>query len=413
MGYTFAEKLGKNYGPFIAQTALSLVPIFDFQMCEVVRDLAFDSWGQLCSCARQGNESAMLMQLVQQLSQRLMPKLEAPNEPLDAQVTRIEGMMTCLEKAGPGILSVEQVRHLCQLIARLLGESFVRKEQEVLRKSKPVAAEDDDESTADEDIEEKMRNALCTLLRMGVIQHNPDAFVAEGLGIYLPLVQRLIQPSVNADDRRLAIILAQSFLEYLGEKVVAQWDTFMPQILQGICDKEAEFRGASCYAVSLAAKQQAFGPFVVETAGRLKDLIEQTRSLSKKKSDMVAQTAADNAVSALMEMLMNHASMLGEATNPLWSVWLSALPCQGDDDEGIRNHKVLLQALQQQKTEVLGNGGANLPRVLAILVDVYKTDMADEDLSQSIGETGIAQYASTLKGKQQKKLQRIMREASQ
>merc|ERR1712032_1466482 len=389
--YTFAEKLGKNYGPFIPQTALSLVPIFDFQMCEVVRDLAFESWGQLCHCARQGNDTAMLMQLVQQLMQRLMPKLEAPDEPLDAQVTRLEGMMTCLEKAGPGILSMEQVRHLCQLIAKLLGDSFTRKEEEVLRKGKPVATDEDDESTDDENIEEKMRNALCTLLRMGVIQHNPDAFVAEGLGIYLPLVQRLIQPSVNADDRRLAIILAQSFLEHLGEKVVAQWDTFLPQILQGICDKEAEFRGASCYAVSLAARQQAFGPFVVDTA-----------------------------VSALMELLTNHSTLLGEATNPLWSVWLSALPCQGDDDEGVRNHKVLLQAFQQQKAEVLGNSGANLPRVLAILVDVYKTDMADEDLSQgigktllSIGEPGLAQYAATLKGKQQKKLQRIMREASQ
>merc|ERR1719237_1674730 len=181
--------------------------------------------------------------------------------------------MTCLEKAGPGILSTDQIRHLCQLTARLLGESFVRKEQAEVKKGKSAAAaDDDDESTVDEDIEEKIRNALCTLLRMGVIQHNPDAFVAEGLGIYLPLVQRLIQPSVNSDDRRLAIILAQSFLEYLGDKVVAQWETFLPQILQGVCDKEAEFRGASCYAVSLAAKQQAFGPFVVETAARLKDL---------------------------------------------------------------------------------------------------------------------------------------------
>merc|ERR1712032_1044134 len=347
--YTFAEKLGKNYGPFIPQTALAIVPIFGFQMSESVRDWAFESWGQLCNCARQANESAMLMQLVQQLTQCLVPKLEAPNEPLDAQVTRIEGMMTCLEKAGPGILSMEQIRHLCQLIAKLLGESFVRKEQDEVRKGKSAAAADDDESTVDENIEEKIRNALCTLLRMGVIQHNPDAFVAEGLLIYLPLVQRLIQPSVNADDRRLAIILAQSFLEHLGEKVVAQWNTFLPQILQGICDKEAEFRGASCYAVSLAARQQAFGPFVVETAARLKDLIEQTRSLSKKKSDVVAQTAADNAVSALMELLMNHAGVLGEAATPLWSVWLSALPCQGDDDEGVRNHKVLLQALQQQK----------------------------------------------------------------
>eukprot|EP00971_Amphidinium_carterae_P300389 5968138-Amphidinium_carterae.3 len=76
------QELGKLYAPFVAQTAQvatptitpgtcnrmdhwsldnkdrgyeALLPVFDFSI-EEIRDLAFETWGELCRAAREGGE---------------------------------------------------------------------------------------------------------------------------------------------------------------------------------------------------------------------------------------------------------------------------------------------------------------------------------------------------------------------
>merc|ERR1712060_1048588 len=135
---------------------------------------------------------------------------------------------------------------------------------------------------------------------------------------------------------------------------------------------------------------------------------------------MGAQACADNALSALIEILRCHQQAVGQAEAQLWNVWLQGLPCQEDNDEGKKNHKILLELIQAQKREIIGDGGANLPQVLSILVDVYKTDIVDESTSKGIGQLvlqvggeRLEQAASNFKDQRKKKLQRILREAQQ
>jgi len=135
-----------------------------------------------------------------------------------------------------------------------------------------------------------------------------------------------------------------------------------------------------------------------------------------------AQAAADNALSALAEILLNHAAALGASGTPteqqLWAIWTAGLPCQEDEAEGVRNHATLLRLLQQERPDVVGEGGANVARLLGILVDRYQTDMVDEETSKGIGQLllrlGTARletYAAHYTAKQRKRLQRIVEEA--
>lgn len=85
-----------------------------------------------------------------------------------------------------------------------------------------------------------------------------------------------------------------------------------------------------------------------------------------------------------------------------------------------KNHKILLELIQVQKREVVGDGGANFPQVLSILVDVYKTEMVEESTSKGIGQLvlnvgaeRLEQAASNFKDQRKRKLQRILREAQQ
>jgi len=66
--------------------------------------------------------------------------------------------------------------------------------------------------------------------------------------------------------------------------------------------------------------------------------------------------------------------------------------------------------------EVLGEGAANLPAVMKILIEVFQTDMVDDETSTAIsqlvkalGQEKLAAMAGALSAKEQKKLERIFK----
>jgi len=147
--------------------------------------------------------------------------------------------------------------------------------------------------------------------------------------------------------------------------------------------------------------------------------VTQSRSRAKKKSEKPAQAAADNALSGLIAILQAHKDAMGNAQEELWNVWLQGLPCQEDEEEGVKNHKLLLKFVMEERIEVLKQAASNFPKVLALLVDQYKTNMVDDETNAGIrqlvlnlGQAKLEQFATGLSDKQKKKLLRVHREAT-
>jgi HEAT repeat protein len=415
--HTFVDQLGKLYAPFVMQTAQALQPVFDFSMREDIRAKAFDTWCLLCEVMCQNGEVQVLGQLVQEFLTRVLPKLAAGSEVLDvaAQKTCAQGVKNCLSKAGPGILNAEQVKQICGMALKALEESVQRREAEKINKH----ANKDNEPEDDEDEDEEMDlRVACIWLVGALMQHHPDIFAQEALQPCLALVQTFLPPSVDEMDRLLALLLVGNMLNRLGPRVTSQWPQFLPQILKDITNHSDDMRQPACWCISCAAKDPAFAEFALETSLRLAELVSQTRKLAKKKSFKPAQACADNALSALIEILLNHPGVAGSQEARVWSVWVTSMPCQVDEAEGVKNHKKLLELVCAERPEVLGEGGANFPQIVATFVEVYNSEMADEDTSKGIGQLflklgqpRLEQLSAQLKDKQQKKVLRIHREA--
>jgi len=422
--HTFVEELGRAYAPFVAQTAQALLPVFEFSMAEEIRDLSFETWGQLCGCARQDGKVQVVSELVLEFLKRVLPKFESDEVDVLALKTRADGVTTCLKKAGPGILSAEQVQHLCKMSLKLVGESLQRRAEGAKDRKAQRAAEmaagdavEEDDDDEDEGEEQSLRVGLCEVVGP-IMQHHPDHFATQGLADYLALVQKLVEAGAGIDDRKLALFVICDFLEHLGPRVTAHWGQFMPLLLEDIVNKDAELRQPACYGLSIAAKDPAFAALAAQAAETLARVVTDARGRSKKKSERMAQACADNALSALVEILLNHGQVVAASQAQLWSVWLAGLPCQEDEQEGAKNHGILLRLLQQERAEVVGEGGQNVPKILGVLVDVYKTDMVDEETSKGIGQLAIRlgearleQMASSYTDKQKKKLLRVVRDA--
>mmetsp|Transcript_26497 Transcript_26497/g.83044 ORF Transcript_26497/g.83044 Transcript_26497/m.83044 type:complete len:509 (+) Transcript_26497:2-1528(+) len=158
--HTFAEELGKLYAPFVAQTAQALLPVFDFSMAEEIRDLAFETWGELCRAARDGGQAQVLGQLVHEFLGRILPKLEtAEGDVVDAGAlkTRADGVAACLKKAGQGILTADQLKHICEVVLKVLSASFERGAAQKAAAKPPQPGEEEDggvdEDEDDEDLD--------------------------------------------------------------------------------------------------------------------------------------------------------------------------------------------------------------------------------------------------------------------
>lgn len=395
--HTFVDQLEKAFAPYITQTAQALLPVFEFSMAEEIRELAFETWGQLCLSAQKAAQGQVLNDLVMEFMRRVLPKMSSATESSTGVLkSRADGVKLCLEKAGPGVLGSGEIRHISEATLSLLRE-FLKKTEE-LRKERERRG-DDDEELADEDDDVNLRTALCEIAG-ALMQHHPDHFVAEALPTWMPLLMQLLTPGLPADDRKLALYLMCDMLEHLGHRVTPHWSQFLPQLLADLHNTDVELRQAACYGVSLAAKDAAFAEVASQAAAKLAEVVTMSRGRAKKKSEKPVQACADNALSAIIEILMKHKTAIASAEEQLWGVWLNGLPCQVDEQEGQKNHGLLLKLLQQQNPRVLGIDGQNVPRLLGILVDLYRTDMVDDATSagtarllSSLGEATLRQHA--------------------
>jgi len=413
--HCFVDNLGKDYGPFTQQTATALLPVFEFAMKEEIRDLAFEIWGELCKSARDGGQVAVLNDLCQEFMRRIVPKLEADSADVDALQTRAAGIAKCLKTAGPGVLGASQVEHFCTLVLKLLSESFERQKQA----SKRLTTDEDvAEAKGDDDDEEGLlRTAVCQMVN-GLMEHHADLFVASGLPRLTPVVSGLLAPTASSEDRRVALLLVTGFFEFLGDSTSNKWQEYLPQVLENMHAEDPAVRMMANNAASMAARLPAFAPFAAATARRAGEVLSRTRARAKKKSELPAQMAADNAIAVIAEVLLHHPATVVGAEAELWSAWLAGLPCQEDEAEGVRNNKILLGLAQQQNVALLGEGGKNIPRIVSLLVDAYKTDMCDLETSEGTaqfllgqGEARLEEYAAQFTARQKKKLLRVVREA--
>mmetsp|Transcript_32082 Transcript_32082/g.51405 ORF Transcript_32082/g.51405 Transcript_32082/m.51405 type:complete len:1109 (+) Transcript_32082:54-3380(+) len=415
--HTFVGELKQSYSPFVEATAKALLPVFEFDMDEGVRDMGFETWGGLCQAAREAGQGAMTTELVAEFMKRMLPKLEedstAQHFDVAAMRTRADGVSCCLKKGGKGILSPEQVKGIGTVAVEALQKSLVRREKFETDKKQALAAGKDAPEEVDEEDEDGFRIALGEVLG-ALMEVAPDEFAGCSLQPLLVLVEKMLQSGVVA-DRKLVLFIICDFLGHLGARIHAQWQQLMPILLQDLTNADSALRQPACYGISLAAKDPNFAAMAQQAAEILAKVITETRGRSKKKSEKPAQAAADNALSALVSILQNHQASVASASAQLWEVWYNGMPCQEDEEEGQKNNKILVQLIMSENPAALNL----LPKLLAVLVDAYKTDMAEKETSSAIaglcvklGEAKLQQVGAGFTEKQKKKLTRIMREAA-
>jgi hypothetical protein len=424
---TMVDQMSESYAPHIQDTARGLLPVFDFELGEEVRDTAFEVWGSLITVARKCKQQAVLQELLQSMMGRVLVNMETTDD-LAWELTQANGMATAFKAAGPGVLQDADITTVGTQIFKLLEESFGRRDELAKQKAeKKDDDEDDGDAQEDADSEDfnvetvdiKIRTSLLEILG-AVMAHHPDGFVKllrpqmiTMLGGFLSQAN----PEYKEEDLKLAVYVTCDVIEHLKERAVDTWPTLLPPMIQSVTATDMKIAQAAAYGLALVAPFQQFSSFAATAAGQLK--LALSKLTKKKKKDKVRALAVrDNAVSAFGLLLRHHSAAVGAAGGaPAWKEWLGFLPCKTDEEEAQKVHELLVTLVQEQYADVIGTNYANVSQILGILSEIYGTELVTKETTvkiqaivKTLGESGLSQFGAACSGKQQKKLERIWRE---
>ncbi|NDC39514.1 MAG: hypothetical protein EBZ48_15995, partial [Proteobacteria bacterium] len=401
----FINNCGKSFLPFVRDTAVTLLPLLDFEFDEEVKTESVGCWAAMITISDAATARELLVQVVQKLSK----SIEEEHYDLYALETQARGLSDCLKAAPEELLSAGEVQTLLKLVTSLLEESLKRRsdnEEEKKAQEQEVDEDEHEDIEAEEEQNENVRIALMEIA--GSLMHKSKrAFIeAGGFNVISTIISKFVH-SASTADRSLALYVACDVLEYIGADSVPIWPCFIDAMLNAVTDSDAQIRQAACFGVNVAARIPDFARFTTAAAERLAQVVRSPNARTKKNL-----LATENAAAALGWLVEKQPSALGGNVGSVANVWLESLPLVEDEEEGQSTHSQLLRMVKA--------GGFQTPeqqiRLIKIFAQIFKKDNCDEttnagilDIFRSLGKDGIAKLLANTKvsNKERNQINRI------
>jgi hypothetical protein len=406
-----------------------------------VQEKVFETWEVLAVCAQHAVEAgtcdvAVVRELAGEFLKKTIAAMEAASRGhvfdtaklamLQAQAIGVSGVV---RNVGKGVLTKEDVIRLVKVLMELLGRVGVgvkepvkttrikrnRKEEvDVNRGDDLDACGADDEGTA---TKQSLRFCLADIAG-SLMRSSCEHFVEVGLPGFMELVQRLLRTGASDADRSLALYIADDAVECLGERSVPYWNLFMEHACKAITAKSAEVQQYACSIVGNAAPLPIFAQVAPAAATQLACLLQKRGERHRSRRAVSAEAkqdalAVDASISALGLVCEHQEQHIGGDTSAAWGLWLSNLPLRYDQDEAQKSHSQLLGLVSRCHPVV--SAAEQLPRVLAIFSDIYKTRFSnvvlDREIAAAIASAGgglVQTVSAGLPEKQQRKVQAML-----
>ncbi|BAM38794.1 importin beta [Theileria orientalis strain Shintoku] len=414
------EELKDLYEEYIPSTAQAVLPLLTYVLTSDMKQRALSAMANMIEAKKmaldkRGGGREMLLDLVLNTMNTVLTDLEKSRKldsmgtiPVDILSAEAGGLYKCLDCAGPGILNTNVLTVLSKKLLEIMETSS--KIKAVYRKCREDKGLDQDEVLAleeDEEEEQTFRSSLLDLFAV-IMKHHPEEFMVSCQGMCLAFATANLEKNVE-DDVALALYLCDDMVEYLGQRVVSFWEKFLPHILKHVESRDANLRQSACYGVSQLAKIPEFSYLANEAATKLASAMRMKFPASAKNQ----QTANDNAVAALGDLIKYQGANLVDASNYL-NLWLKSLPLKQDETEGRRVHKELMELVISKNPTILGPDNANLAQLAKIFISIYETDLSSEELNKQIiqlmkhlGQEFLKQLAPSLSKRLQMQLKII------
>eukprot|EP00930_Biecheleria_cincta_P082414 TRINITY_DN72149_c0_g1_i1.p1 TRINITY_DN72149_c0_g1~~TRINITY_DN72149_c0_g1_i1.p1 ORF type:complete len:1147 (+),score=299.97 TRINITY_DN72149_c0_g1_i1:25-3465(+) len=422
----------------------SLMPLLEFPLDGKLQQSAFECWQQIIHCAwSAANAGSCDKSVVGQLlgeflkaTVGMMNKFPTTEEEQDSQqlqqlMLQSNAVSDVLRKSGKGFLAKTDIADLVKVLVMLLDRISLSEGEEVQalpkrrRKGQEAqsAADSDDEESDDEDFEATRQTVRCSLVDVAgaLMAAGRAEFVEVGLPTFMELVKRIL-PDPSEGKRSLALYIADEVVDGLGELSVPYWDVFMESACNSITDKCAAVRLYAALTIGHASLQPIFGKIAPVAASQVARVLQKHGEKHRRRravnsdSKQTAQ-ATDAAIWALGMICEHQEANVGGDTASAWRMWLTNMPLRRDREIAQKASHQLLELVVRNHPIVASP--EQLPTVLGVFADVYKTRFSnpilDKEIAAAIARAGaepVKRFAAALPERQRKKVDSILKDGS-
>jgi hypothetical protein len=388
---SFCTEIEDSFFQYVGEVAKVLLGLLDCAdevsyLCEEARCEAFTTWSLLIDVAtksipaRGPEAQSTAQELLNKIVETCMKLLdqaqvkEQQKEDVEASelVNFASGISMSLQKAPKDSFPADKGHVVMLAMFKLIEASFLRTEKfkTQLHKSKegapPELQGDEDEEESDPLAEEESCRRSYEEVIGALMQNSPSGF----LQYRQDFATQLQKWMTSKDNLVLALHFACDLLEHLKGESCQLWPVFMPQVVDGLHDKDPDVRTAASYAVNLAAGIPQFAEAAPEVFRRVAKLLTGP---APKKRDEKAKVAMDNCVAAMLSLGMQRMENCPPEVN--WSALVvKKLPLKDDEEEAKKVHAKVVDLVIGQHPQFLGPNQENVGKILSVLAEIYKQD---------------------------------------
>ena len=389
----YADELKEGFFPWIEEVAQIMVPLLKFYFHEEVRKAAVNTLPELLLAAKLavekgcGKDISWLKQLLDFILGSPVDKesgsgfLEALRKEPEVEITgyMLQSLQEILLAVGE-LLEAHQLAAIVEELRQALAKSEERR-QELKERTK---SEDFDEEELEllmneTEQEESVYDGVADCLGAMLKKYHTDAlpFVDQ----LMPLVLPTLASDRSAEDRRIAICIFDDMVEYAHANgaCLKYLEAFMPHLLAGCIDENADVRQCAAYGLGIAAQHLggSVQPICQDALQRLIRVVQHQESRSKEN-----EMATDNAISAIGKICEFQGGSMD--MSQALQVWLGALPIRTDLAEALIAHEQLVRMVESQNRALLGNNNESLPRIIGVFGELVAAgeDLLSHELKQ-------------------------------
>lgn len=390
----FISELRGGFYDYVQPVTELMVPLLKFFYHDECRTAAANALPDLIRCVSESGKDTTGAQVVSMVQYMLPPLIDAIKGEPDVEV--LVHMVDALGQIGGLVAAPAIPQELMLPAAEAISTVLLESEARNIEREQQAEQEDwDEEAQEDAEVEEakeeellqRAANATGAFLKM----HSGAGFVqafqmptklGDGTGTVstMQIFWLRMQASRQSYERHAALCVFDDLILYGGSEGVNVINNTLPAMKAYCLDGDAEVRQAAAFGVGVCAQVggEAFlssgGPSIVID---LEKVIRDPTARSEQ-----AESATDNAVSALLKVMEFQPSCLGEKAMSYGTLILDYLPAKADETEAQLMHATLVRFVQAADPRIMGENGSNLPRILFVLLSVLGTPLMEKETTR-------------------------------
>jgi hypothetical protein len=373
----YARELKSGFVDYVESVTHLMVPLLKFYFHEGVRTAAAECLPELLEVAKsKGPEfvGAMWRFCLKDLLKAVETEPEA-----DVLSELLFCLSRCIECLGGGCLTEKDLEEIFDLLNKHMGKHFEK-------------AEERDEQRKDEDYDEELENDL-------VNEHDEDTFILSkvsdvlhaAFGTHkeivvpyfeklLPHLLKLLEHGRPYPDYQWAICMFDDLIEFGGMGSMKYQQYFLQPMVLALGHQEPEVRQAAAYGFGIMGMYGGTG-YAQTCADSLPFLAKMIDTPGSRATE-ANLAATENAIAAVAKILKYNNSRVD--VGQILPSFIGWLPVSEDKEECPHIYGYLCDLIESNNPMVMGENGANVPHLVAILVEAFHLEALIEETEKML-----------------------------